>query len=57
MAVEELPTLIIVVVMSLVFLASIGHSYDVYNERKHEIEKFEAGLDFADLVKNKRIEA
>lgn len=57
MSVEELPTLIIVVVLTMVFLGSIAHSYDVYNERKGEIERFEAGLDFADLLKNNLLAA
>ncbi|MEE8167842.1 MAG: hypothetical protein V3T58_03085 [Candidatus Hydrothermarchaeales archaeon] len=49
---EELFELIIVVILILIFSATIAYSYREYDARKDPIERFSAGLDFASTLKN-----
>lgn len=49
---EDIFTLAIKIALLLLFLGTIAYSYDEYQERKAPMERFSAGLDFVDVLKN-----
>ncbi len=50
--VEDIFTLAIKVALLLLFFSTVAYSYSEYQERKDPIERFSAGLDFVDILKN-----
>lgn len=50
--IEDIFTLSIKIALILIFFGSIAYSYSEYQERKGPMERFSAGLDFADILKN-----
>ncbi|MEE9474034.1 MAG: hypothetical protein V3V36_00015 [Candidatus Hydrothermarchaeaceae archaeon] len=50
--VEDIFTLAIKIALLLLFFSTIAYSYNEYQERKEPMERFSAGLDFADVLKN-----
>jgi hypothetical protein len=50
--VEDIFTLAIKIALVLLFFSTIAYSYNEYQERKEPLERFSAGLDFADILKN-----
>ena len=50
--VEDIFTLAIKITLLLLFFSTIAYSYNEYQERKEPMERFSAGLDFADVLKN-----
>lgn len=50
--VEDIFTLAIKIALVLLFFSTVAYSYNEYQERKEPMERFSAGLDFADVLKN-----
>ena len=50
--VEDIFTLAIKITLLLLFFSTIAYSHNEYQERKEPMERFSAGLDFADVLKN-----
>lgn len=49
---EELYELIVVVILVFVFTAAVARSYWEYENRRDQVERFSAGLDFSWQIKN-----
>ena len=49
---EDIATLAIKIALVMLFFGTVAHSYDEYRDRKEPMERFSAGLDFADIMKN-----
>ena len=50
--VEDIFTLAIKIALVMLFFSTIAYSYNEYQERKEPMERFSAGLDFVDVLKN-----
>lgn len=49
---EDLPTMMIMIILLVIFLTGAAHSYDTFNEKREIMDKAEAGLNFLDTLKN-----
>lgn len=50
--IEDIFTLAIKIALVMLFFSTIAYSYDEYSDRKEPMERFSAGLDYADILKN-----
>ncbi|MBU2559785.1 hypothetical protein KKA03_02730 [archaeon] len=50
--IEDIFTLGVKIALVMLFLSTIAYSYDEYSDRKEPMERFSAGLDYADILKN-----
>ena len=50
--IEDIFTLAIKIALVLLFFSTIAYSYNEYSDRKEPMERFSAGLDYADILKN-----
>jgi hypothetical protein len=50
--IEDIFTLAIKIALVMLFLGTIAYSYDEYSDRKEPMERFSAGLDYANILKN-----
>jgi hypothetical protein len=50
--VEDIFTLVIKIALVMLFFSTIAYSYNEYSDRKEPMERFSAGLDYADILKN-----
>ena len=49
---EDIFTLAIKIALVMLFFGTVAYSYDEYQDRKEPMERFSAGLDYADILKN-----
>lgn len=50
--IEDIFTLAIKIALVMLFFSTIAYSYNEYSDRKEPMERFSAGLDYADILKN-----
>lgn len=49
---EDLPTMMILIILLVIFITGAAHAYDTYNAKMEMMDKAEAGLNFLDTLKN-----
>lgn len=49
---EDLPTMMILIILLFIFITGAAHAYDTYNAKMEMMDKAEAGLNFLDTLKN-----
>jgi hypothetical protein len=50
--IEDIFTLAIKIALVMLFFSTVAYSYNEYSDRKDPMERFSAGLDYADILKN-----